>query len=102
MTSTPGTPTPTPAVGPVTEWRWLAGLLVASYGVAGLGAISSASNVTGWYAHADKPFFTPPNWLFGPVWTLLYGLIAVAAWLVVRQRRRAPAAARAALVVWAV
>jgi tryptophan-rich sensory protein len=35
-----------------------------------------------WYQTLEKPFFTPPNWLFGPAWTLVYILIAVAGWRV--------------------
>lgn len=35
-----------------------------------------------WYAGLAKPSWTPPNWLFGPVWSLLYVMIAVAGWLV--------------------
>lgn len=38
-----------------------------------------------WYAQLQKPAWTPPNWLFGPVWTVLYTLMAVAAWLVWQQ-----------------
>ena len=37
---------------------------------------------SGWYAGLEKPFFNPPDWLFGPVWTVLYFTMAVAAWMV--------------------
>jgi tryptophan-rich sensory protein len=37
-----------------------------------------------WYAHLNKAFWTPPSYLFGPVWTALYIVMAVAAWLVWR------------------
>ncbi|MHC4840243.1 MAG: TspO/MBR family protein [Planctomycetota bacterium] len=36
--------------------------------------------VDSWYAQLDKPAFTPPAWLFGPVWTVLYTLMAVSIW----------------------
>lgn len=36
----------------------------------------------GWYAELNKPTWNPPSWIFGPVWTLLYILMAVAAWRV--------------------
>ena len=48
-----------------------------------------------WYASLQRPWFAPPNWVFGPVWTLLYGMIACAGWLVWRAagtRSRAMAA----------
>jgi len=64
----------------------LVGFLVASLLVAGLGGFASAANVTGWYATADKAPWSPPNGVFGPVWTLLYTAMAVAAWLVWRKR----------------
>ncbi|NOT58574.1 MAG: tryptophan-rich sensory protein [Deltaproteobacteria bacterium] len=42
-------------------------------------------SVDGWYAGLLKPSWNPPAWLFGPVWTLLYAMMAVAAWLVWRE-----------------
>lgn len=39
-----------------------------------------------WYASLVKPPFNPPNWVFGPVWSLLYILIAVAGWRTWRQQ----------------
>ncbi|WP_354187734.1 TspO/MBR family protein [Arthrobacter sp. UYCu712] len=80
----------------------LLGLLVflgASALVAGLGGLATASNVTGWYATADKAPWTPPNWVFGPVWTALYLAMAVAAWLVWRRRAEG---SRAALTAYGV
>ena len=67
------------------QWLVLAGLLAASFLVAYVGGLASSSGVDGWYAAADKPPWTPPNWLFGPVWTVLYTAMAVAAWLVWRR-----------------
>lgn len=40
-----------------------------------------------WYAGLDKPFFNPPSWLFGPVWTVLYVLIAIAGVVIWRADR---------------
>jgi tryptophan-rich sensory protein len=38
-----------------------------------------------WYASLAKPSFNPPNWIFGPVWSLLYVLIAIAGWRIWRR-----------------
>jgi tryptophan-rich sensory protein len=59
--------------------------LAIAFGVAALGSIATFQNVEGWYAEADKAFWTPPNLVFGPVWTVLYTLMSVAAWLVWRE-----------------
>ncbi|WP_312526225.1 TspO/MBR family protein [Paracoccus sp. (in: a-proteobacteria)] len=50
-------------------------------GVVGIGLIIGYLNVPGaWYASLEKPWFNPPNWIFAPVWTLLYVLIGVVGW----------------------
>lgn len=63
----------------------LGGWLLLSFTAAGMGGIASA-NAASFYAALDRPGWAPPSWLFGPVWTVLYILIAIAAWLVWRAR----------------
>lgn len=78
----------------------LVAFLAIAAGVAALGTTATIQNVQGWYATADKAFWTPPNAVFGPVWTVLYTLMSVAAWLVWRERRRDPVGARRALAIY--
>jgi benzodiazapine receptor len=49
---------------------------------AGAGAIFTSSSVSTWYPALRKPVWNPPAWIFGPVWTTLYLMMATAAWLV--------------------
>lgn len=56
--------------------------LLICYAVAGLGGWWTAGAVSSWYPSLAKPPLNPPNWVFGPVWSLLYTMMAVAAWLV--------------------
>lgn len=66
------------------QWLVLAGLIVLCLAVGAIGGWATAQSVTDWYPTLVKPSWTPPNWLFAPVWTLLYIIMAIAAWLVWR------------------
>jgi tryptophan-rich sensory protein len=62
--------------------------LLASIGLCQLTGLAATPITTAaigdWYQNLTKPAFTPPGWIFGPVWTLLYTLMGVSAWLVLR------------------
>ncbi len=61
------------------------GLIVSlfiCFAASGIGALFTTPQIGGWYATLERPAIAPPNWVFGPVWTLLYAMMAVAAWLV--------------------
>ena len=60
----------------------LAGWMVLCFAASATAVLVSTQ---GWFAQLDKPAWNPPAWVFGPVWTLLYAMMAVAAWLVWRQ-----------------
>jgi benzodiazapine receptor len=59
--------------------------LVITVGVGAIAGFATASNIDGWYATLSKPWFNPPNWIFGPVWTLLYILMGIALFLIWKQ-----------------
>ncbi len=61
---------------------WLVLWMVLCFAVAGVSGGFTAREVRGWYRTLSRPSFAPPNWVFGPVWTLLYLMMAVAAWLI--------------------
>jgi len=50
-----------------------------------IGAIFTTPAISGWYATIQKPFFNPPNWIFGPVWTFLFFLMGVSLYLVLEK-----------------
>lgn len=52
------------------------------FSAAGIGTIFTIPNIPSWYQTLTKPVFSPPNYLFGPVWTLLYLLMGVALYLI--------------------
>lgn len=49
-----------------------------------IGAITS-ENIPNWFMHLDSPFFAPPNWIFAPVWTVIYIMIAISGWIIFKE-----------------
>lgn len=74
----------------------LAVFLLIAFAVAAFGSIVAVAQVDGWYASAPHVTWTPPNWAFGAVWSVLYTLIAVSGWLLWLRR------ARTALILYVV
>jgi tryptophan-rich sensory protein len=56
--------------------------ILLTLGAGVVGSISTMKEIPGWYAGLVRPTLAPPNWIFGPVWTTLYILMGIAAWLV--------------------
>lgn len=65
----------------------LAAFVVMCFGVSLLGGRATLPALAHWYPALAKPAWTPPGWVFGPVWTLLYAMMAVAGWLAWREGR---------------
>ena len=57
-------------------------------------------NIPTWYAGLVKPSFTPPNWVFGPAWALLYTLMAIAVWRILSMPAGTPGRGRALLAFY--
>ena len=76
---------PKPATRPVVLLLF-AVAVVASAGL--IGNLATIPNIPVWYAGLNKPGFTPPNWVFGPVWSLLYAMMVLAFWRVLLRRSR--------------
>jgi translocator protein len=64
------------------SWFSLVPFVVACFLTAGLGSWLTSFSVKTWYPQLRRPEWTPPDWIFAPVWTVLYLMMAVSAWLV--------------------
>ena len=69
-----------------TKWTALAIWIAICFAAAGIGALMTTPALGDWYVKLNKPAWTPPNGVFGPVWTLLYAIMGLAAWMVWLQR----------------
>jgi benzodiazapine receptor len=56
--------------------------IIASFAAGGVGSLFTFKAIPTWYLGLKKPSYTPPNWVFGPVWTTLYILMGISAFLV--------------------
>ena len=81
------------------EVRGLLAFVALCLGISAIGGWITAGSVATWYRTLQKPFFNPPDWLFAPVWTVLYLMIAVAGWRV--WRAHGFAGARSAMAAYA-
>lgn len=65
-----------------TRWIGLVLFVLVCVGAGGLGAVATTPEIDGWYRTVVKPNWNPPDWVFGPVWTTLFVLMGISAWLV--------------------
>jgi tryptophan-rich sensory protein len=70
--------------------RRLVAALAAPLAVASVSGLATTAGVRDWYPSLVKPSFTPPDWLFGPVWTVLYIMMGIALWWVWRRQGEVP------------
>jgi benzodiazapine receptor len=60
------------------------GCFIVCQAAGAVGTIATIPNIPTWYARLNKPFFQPPNWLFGPAWGILYTLMAIALYSLIK------------------
>jgi len=79
----------------------LIGFVILAEAAGAVGSFFTASSVGDWYVLLEKPLLNPPSWVFGPVWTTLYALMGIAAFLVWKAGGK-PKARRAAFTAFGV
>jgi len=62
-------------------WKLITAILICE-GMGLIGATATTPKIGNWYSTLNKPFFNPPSWIFGPVWTLLFLLMGISLYLV--------------------
>lgn len=55
--------------------------------IGAVSGIATSDSITGWYTTLNKPFFNPPNYLFGPVWTALYILMGISFYMILNEKQ---------------
>jgi len=82
------------------QWLVLAGFILLCLTVGSIGGFATQDSIDTWYATLNKPSWNPPNWVFAPVWTLLYVAMAVAAWLAFAARDKRGGDEGARILFW--
>ena len=54
--------------------------------VGGISGVATVAGIKDWYVHLNKPFFNPPNYLFGPVWSILYLLMGISLFMILQSK----------------
>ena len=80
----------------------LVGLVLGCEAAGIVGSLATRDAINTWYPTLKKPAFNPPNWIFGPVWTLLYAMMGVALHVVTQRGEPAPGVMRAAKVLFGI
>lgn len=70
------------------QWLVLAGFVLLCLATGSIGGFATQNSIDTWYSTLNKPGWNPPNWVFAPVWTLLYIMMGIAAWMVWKTRDR--------------
>jgi translocator protein len=67
------------------SWLSLLPFVLLCFAARAIGSVFTRQSVQNWYPQLNKPQWNPPNWVFGPVWSFLYLMMALSAWLVWRE-----------------
>jgi len=78
----------------------LLGFVILCEIIGSLGAIFTTPNIPTWYALLAKPFFSPPNWIFAPVWTTLFLLMGIAIFLIWENKDKKILVQRKSAILW--
>ena len=80
----------------------LVGSVLLCEAAGGIGSIFTLDGLKEWYPNLEKPSFTPPGWVFGPVWTLLYALMGASFYAAERQQEEGSDEVRASRVLFGI
>lgn len=90
-----------PWAKPKNNYAILIGNILVAQLAGGIGTFFTFDAISTWYVYLNKPFFSPPNWVFGPVWIILYTLMGTSAYLVWRRHQFSKKAQAFWHVYWA-